>query len=92
MSNTTTKAVAGQAWSIDTTTGVNMRTVYLIEDESGDFIARVNILEHARLIAEAPAMLAALEACAARLGEMDCGPELDQARSAIEAAKGRTHS
>ena len=45
--------------------------------------------EDARLIAAAPELLAALKACADRLGDMDCGDELDLARSAINKAEGR---
>lgn len=41
-----------------------------------------------RLIAAAPELLAALRQCADRLGEMDCGPELEAARAAIAKAEG----
>lgn len=44
------------------------------------------------LIASAPELLQALRECADRLGEMDCGPELDRARAAIAKAEGRAHT
>jgi len=39
------------------------------------------------LLAAAPELLEALRACADRLGEMDCGPEWEQARAAIAKAE-----
>jgi len=40
-----------------------------------------------RLAAAAPELFAALRDCADRLGEMDCGPELSEARAAIFKAE-----
>lgn len=44
---------------------------------------------NARLVAAAPELLEALRRCADRLGDMDCGDELDAARAAIAKAEGR---
>lgn len=41
------------------------------------------IAANAKLLASAPLLAKALKACADRLGEMDCGPELDAARAAL---------
>jgi hypothetical protein len=50
---------------------------------------RGTAIANARLIAAAPELLVALRKCADRLGDMDCGAELDEARDAIAKATGR---
>jgi hypothetical protein len=48
-------------WRIDTTTGSNMQTVYMIETENGDTVARTDRREFADMILALPDLLAALE-------------------------------
>lgn len=69
----------------------------LIETTSGGFtIGRegwagspVELDANARLVAAAPELLESLRRCADRLGDMDCGDELEAARDAIAKAEGR---
>jgi hypothetical protein len=60
----------------------------LIADVSAWWVDTWSAQVNARLIAEAPAMVEALRACASRLGEMDCGPEWEEAHAVLRRIEG----
>lgn len=97
-SNANTKAEvapasSGQRWIIDTTTGINMQPVYLIESESGESIARVNTKSHAAFIVRAcnahEELLSALEMIADEGIKVSPIRYREIARAALQKAGGK---
>ena len=61
----------------------------LLRAGGGDCVMGDERSANVRLVIWAAELLEALKQCADRLGEMDCGPELDNARQLIAIAEGR---
>ncbi len=80
-----------RSWVMDTTVGVNMQTVYLIETESGESVARVHQKADAILILSSPRLLTALENCVKEMGThlaFELSTVRQKAKEALAMAKG----
>ena len=61
----------------------------LLKAGGDDCVADDERSANVRVVIWAAELLQALKQCAGRLGEMDCGPEFDNARELIAIAEGR---
>lgn len=77
-------------WTIDQTTGVNFKPVYLLESENGDSIGRVDTSADAALIVTAVNSHEELKAYILRAVRCDCIDDMECERcQVLNRAEGR---